>query len=181
LENGEETEMTTFNEILRQAGIDPKDVKIARHVDRRAIDENHTPYSLWLADDGSFETYQRIQHREVFKRKYVAAFVGTPKKETLFVGLWRVNGLGKAPLGTMDPVQVADRTGMGFYDLVPDDRLAQYIGRLVIDWGAGYRSWSQCADHRAKPILEIRDYRGCFREYEEAICVTAQQEQQPSA
>jgi len=148
--------MTTFNQILREAGIDPKDVKIARHVDRRAVDENHTPSSLWRTDDGRFETYTRIQHRRVFKTKYIAHFVGTPDKETLFARFDRVDGLDKAPLGTMNSCQMADRTGFDFYNLVPDNRLDKYIGKLVIDWGIGYRSWTQYADHNDKPILEIR-------------------------
>ena len=33
--------------------------------------------------------------------------------------------------------------------------LAEYIGRLAVDWGAGTRTWVQRADRRIKPIVEL--------------------------
>lgn len=32
----------------------------------------------------------------------------------------------------------------------------QYIGKMVIDWGASARQWCQIASNKGKPILEIR-------------------------
>jgi hypothetical protein len=42
------------------------------------------------------------------------------------------------------------------YNLLLDDRFAEYEGRLVIDWGPGTRSWCQRAHLQHKPIVEIR-------------------------
>lgn len=38
--------------------------------------------------------------------------------------------------------------------LLPD--LAEYAGRLWIDWGKGYRAWIQRGDRVPKPIVELR-------------------------
>ncbi|MBE7537689.1 MAG: GIY-YIG nuclease family protein [Opitutaceae bacterium] len=36
------------------------------------------------------------------------------------------------------------------------DSLAAYNGRIVIDWGPGFRAWVQRADSKDKTIVEIR-------------------------
>jgi hypothetical protein len=36
------------------------------------------------------------------------------------------------------------------------DQLADFGGRLLIDWGIGFRSWIQRADRQEKPIVELR-------------------------
>jgi hypothetical protein len=96
--------MLTFNTILRHEGIDPQNVRLVRHQDNRAA-VNCTPYNLWRAGDGGLEKYQQIQKRIVFEvGGLIASFVVTPHNETLFIGLYRVDGLGTAPPGTIDPV-----------------------------------------------------------------------------
>ena len=42
------------------------------------------------------------------------------------------------------------------YSLQPVDPLSEYMGRLIIDWGPGLRSWIQRADNQDKPIVELR-------------------------
>src|SRR5262249_51013254 len=42
------------------------------------------------------------------------------------------------------------------YDLSREEPLADLIGRLLIDWGPGRRTWIQWADSRDKPIIEVR-------------------------
>lgn len=77
--------MIRFNALLRDEGIDPRDVKLVRHQDTRHA-EGVTPHKLWRADDGRFEQYQKIQKRVVFKgARLVASFVATPLDETLVV------------------------------------------------------------------------------------------------
>lgn len=108
-------------------------------------------------DDGRFELYQRIQRKDRFKgADWVISFVATPLNETLFVGSFRVPGVGKVPAGIVDPVGGHDVTGLFFYDLQPDPALHEYAGRIVIDWGTAFRTWVQRADSQDKPILEIR-------------------------
>ena len=147
--------MLTFNAILRNEGIDPKTVRFVRHKDRRSA-VNCTPYNLWRAGDGRLETYQRIQQRRVFAIGcLLASFVVTPAKETLFIGLYRVNSIGIAPPGTMIPFCRLIEAGcisMTFRE----DKLSDYAGHLIVDWGKGRRAWVQLAHKKDKPVLEIR-------------------------
>lgn len=146
--------MLTFNAILRHEGIDPKTVRLVRHQDNKAT---VTPYNLWRAGDAGFEFYQRLQGREVFDVGcLIASFVATPADETLFVGLFSVDGIGVAPPGTIDPVSKTDCSGLHLYNIARKPQLAEYAGHVVIDWGRGYRSWVQLADRQDKPVLEIR-------------------------
>ena len=95
--------MLTFNTILRSEGVDPTKVRLVRHQDNRAI-VSCTPYNLWRAGDGRLELYQRIQRREVFEiGSTLASFVATPADETLFVGLYHVDGIGVAPPAPLTP------------------------------------------------------------------------------
>jgi hypothetical protein len=101
--------------------------------------------------------YQRIQKKERFRScDWVISFVATPLDETLFVGVYRLRGVGVVPSGMVDPVRGHDVTGLRLYDLERDDALREYVGRIVVDWGPGYRSWVQLADRHDKPVLEIR-------------------------
>lgn len=148
--------MLTLNVILKHENIDPKTVRLVRHQDNRAS-VNCTPYDLWRAGDGRLETYQRIQRREVFDvGDLLAAFVVTPTNDTLFVGLFRVDGMGIAPPGTIDPVITADRAGLHLYDIQHDERLSEYAGHLIVDWGKGFLAWAQRAHLHDKPVLEIK-------------------------
>ena len=148
--------MITFNSLLREVGIDPTTVRLARHQDRRHPGCPST-FALWLSDDGRFELYQRLQSRPVFRHaKVVATFVVDQSGDTLFCGLYTVGAVGIAPPGTLDPVSGRDVGGIHLYDLRPKSELSGYRGRLVIGWGPGFRSWVQRADRKDKPILEIR-------------------------
>jgi hypothetical protein len=80
----------------------------------------------------------------------------TPKDETLFIGLYRVNGIGVAPPGTIDPVLQTDREGLHLYDISREEQRSDYVGHLTINWGGGHRAWVQLAHKQDKPVLEIR-------------------------
>lgn len=152
--------MIGFNTFLRDVEIDPAEVKLARHQSTGRKGRSK-PYELWLAGDGRFELYQRIQGRDRFARtKFIAAFVATPLDETLFVGMFANRGVGSAAPGLNDPLTGKDVAGYFLYDLRKSQRLAEYRGRLVVDWGAGYRSWVQQARNQDKPIIEIKRYTG---------------------
>lgn len=148
--------MLTFNAMLRHEGIDPKGVRLVRHQDQRSIG-SCTPYNLWRLGNGSLELYQQIQRRKPFSvGDLLATFVVTPSKDTLFIGLYSVHGLGVAPEGTIDPVAQADRTGFNFYDIQRENRFSHYAGKLVVDWGKGFRTWVQRAGRKDKAVLEVR-------------------------
>jgi hypothetical protein len=148
--------MVGFNVLLQNEGIDPGHVKLVRHQDTRYAG-SLSPYQLWLAGDGRLELYQQIQHRPVFKgARLLASFVATPLNETVFVGIYENRGVGKAAPGLINPISGKDAGGKNFYDLVPSSSLAEYRGRLVVEWGHGYRSWVQRAGKKEKTIVEIR-------------------------
>src|SRR5579863_6952672 len=100
--------MIKFNALLREEGIKPADVKLVRHQDTR-IAGRPSPYDLWQAADGRLDLYQRIQRRVVFQgARMVASFVATPLNETLFFGIYKINDVGPAASGTIDPISGAD-------------------------------------------------------------------------
>ncbi|WP_246166372.1 GIY-YIG nuclease family protein [Sphingomonas sinipercae] len=118
-------------------------------------------YRAWREDIEVFHRYQSTQpvkYRAYFDAPYWAAFVATPAKETLFVGLYEVELSERAipafhcPLtGSFNEAGTVDVYSTSFVaDLEP------YQGKLVIDWGAGTRSWAQYADRKLKPIIELR-------------------------
>ena len=148
--------MIRFNTLLREEGVDPGDVKLVRHQDTR-YRGRPTPYQLWLADDGKFEFYQRIQGRFVFNdATMLASFVATPFDETLFVGLYDIKNVGAVAPGTIDFISGADVSGLHLYELQLSPKLNEYRGRLIIDWGPGFRSWVQRARNKDKAVIEIR-------------------------
>lgn len=148
--------MLGLNHLLTSAGIELEGARLVRHQDTQAV-AGKTPHDLWIAADGRFELYQRIQGKERFKgAKWVISFVATPLNETLFVGAYAVIGAGKVPKGTLDPIGGHDVSGLHFYDLCPHEPLKGYAGRILVDWGLGFRSWVQRADRQNKPILELR-------------------------
>ena len=149
--------MLGFNHLLRDAGLDPKNVKLARHQDNRPIRRRCGPYVLWGAKDGRFEHYQRIQHKDRFKgASHLASFVVTPAGDTLFVGIYQIDGVGIAPAGTIDLDTHEDDSGHVQYDMHKVDLLAEYDSRLIIDWGNNFIAWVQIASNQDKPIIEIR-------------------------
>ena len=150
--------MLTFNTILQCEGIAPSSVRLVRHQDTSI--PGRSPYDLWRTDSSRFERYQSLQDKAVNfdVGHHLASFVATPTNETLFVGLYSVEGRSAAPPGTLCPIRQTDEglDGAVLFDIRLDDRLARYAGLLVVDWGPGYRSWIQRADRKDKPVLEIR-------------------------
>jgi hypothetical protein len=157
----------TFNFFLKEIGLDPSKVKLARHKDRRAK-RGRTPYDLWKAKDPDFEEYQRIQSKDRFKHAaHLASFVVTPQQETMFIGLYSVDGLLPMPPGKHDPItgedvsRLVDTDGnvssLFYYSLTKTDLLAEYTERMFIEWNNPIQ-WAQWAT-QDKPVVEIRRQR----------------------
>ncbi len=150
-----------FNSLLTQCGVEPENAILLRHQDARAA-RGRTPYELWRDNRAAFEHYQATQNlakRQQFSRAPVwASFVGTPRGETMFVGLYGAKYVGLLPEDT--PWQHADGVDLAgtcdVYDLRHDDRLADVEGKLFIEWGGGALAWVQRADRQNKPIIELR-------------------------
>ena len=85
----------------------------------------------------------------------LASFIVTEAKKTVFVGMYRVEDVGVAPPGSFDALLKHDVTGKYQYELRLIDKLASYQDMVVIDWGAGTRTWVQRAENQPKPVLEI--------------------------
>ena len=152
--------MINFNDILRNEGIDPANVRLVRHQDDASLRKSKTLFEIWKQEPEKFEVYQSIQSKKKFHSgELLASFVVTPRpsNETLFIGLYSVEGIGTAPEGTRDPVSFRDASGSFLYDLKPDPRLDEYKLRLRIDWGLGARAWVQLATGSEKKIIALRD------------------------
>lgn len=146
----------TFNVLLREAGFEPYNVRLARHLDTRK-GVKRSPYTLWRTDIAAFELYQQVQGGRKFRvGNYLASFVITPQGHTLFVGMYQINTLGVAPAGMLCPIRETDVEGLNFYSISRDDRMSELIGRLTINWGPGARSWVQLTHRREKNVIEIR-------------------------
>ena len=150
-----------FNQLLRDAGIDPAEVRLLRH--QITMGRGRSLLDAWRTDRPSFEAYQALQlraKRSSFARRYWAAFFGTWDGRTLFGGIYAVAGRQdvagalEVPLtGVVEPDGSLDR-----YDTRQTDLLAEYSGRLYIDWGggsSGRRSWNQRADAQDKRVTEL--------------------------
>lgn len=152
-----------FNTLLEEAGFHLEDVRLVRHKDKRAA-RGVTPYDLWCDEHTRplFERYQSVQafHKEkILNAGYWAVFLGTPSNETLFVGVYEVEGWGKLKHGQEVPTRPGERDKRGSgneYSLRLLPELQEYIGKLVIDWGPGALQFTQYAHKNDKPIIELR-------------------------
>jgi hypothetical protein len=166
--------MLSFNLLLQQANLDQRDIYLVRHKDTRIAkgvlrSRGSSPYNLWLTQRDKFDCYQQLQGDHCFsKRNWIAAFVVTPGDETLFAGMYRKQGVGRLPEQLREcPVSgkaVNDETHV-YYDLVPDDLLSEWRGRLTIEWGGGFRAWIQNADSRDSGDKEIVEIRKSLQEH----------------
>ncbi|MEX1230971.1 MAG: GIY-YIG nuclease family protein [Planctomycetaceae bacterium] len=149
-----------FNSLLREAIISLADVRLLRHKDQRA-QRGRGPYELYRDNRPEFESYQSTQdvkNRARLAAPLWASFVGTPRGETLFAGIYRARYIGLLRSDKKKPhVDGFDLAGScDEYELALDERFTEFDGRLVIDWGDGKRSWIQRADQQEKKIIELR-------------------------
>ena len=148
--------MLTFNDLLELEGIDTARVRLVRHQDNRLGPGRM--YEAWRNNREAFEAYQSVQGRDVFGvGDLLASFVVTEARKTVFVGIYRVNHVGTCPPGSIDALLKHDVSGYVRYDLQLLEDLADYRDKVVIDWGAGARSWHQRATRQAKPVIEIAE------------------------
>ena len=160
--------LLTFNLLLKDAGLDPKDVYLVRHKDTRIgqallKQRGSSPYELWRSKSGQFEIYQRLQSKDCFRnRKWIASFVAAPNGDTLFVGMYQKLGYDQWPEGltacpvTNEPVSLENHF---YYNLAPSELLGEFKGKLTVVWGSGFLAWHQNADSKDsgnKQVLEIR-------------------------
>jgi hypothetical protein len=148
--------MLTFNDLLALEQLDSTEIRLVRNQDGRL--GRGRMYEAWGNDRPAFETYLSVQSKDRFPvGGLLAEFVVTEAQKTVFVGLYRVDGVHRWPAGSTDPLLNHDISGKFRYELTLRDELAGYQDRVVIDWGAGARSWVQRAANQAKPVIEIAE------------------------
>ena len=150
-----------FNQLLVEAGIDPAEVRLLRH--QTNLGGGRSLIEAWRTDRPAFNDYQSLQltaKRSSFMRAYWAAFLGTWDGRSLFAGLYAAS----APVLVEEPMEVpltgtiALEGTLDRFATTLTDCLADYAGRLYIEWGggsSGKRSWNQRADVQDKIITEL--------------------------
>jgi hypothetical protein len=105
-----------------------------------------------------YQSRQGIQKHPTFsKAKFWASFVATPQSESLFTGLYASRYGKELEEDCQHPLGGVEKAGeVDCYEQSRDQRFIEFEGRLMIDWGAGFRQWTQWADNQNKPILELR-------------------------
>lgn len=151
--------MLSFSDLLVVNGLNPSEVRLLRHRDNRY--KGQSPYVMWRDNRPAFEEYQRTQgfgDQAKLNLQFWASFVGLPNKETLFVGIYAADYLGATPTDRTHPATgaVIPAGSCNHYALTQQTQMAEAAGRLVINWGEGFRAWIQRADRKPKPVIEYR-------------------------
>lgn len=151
--------MLTFGTLLDLAGLNRTSVRLLRHQDNR-YPGHPSPYALWRDNRPRFDDYQATQgfgDAAKLRAPIWASFVGVADKKTLFVGLYAAELIGPLSEDRPHPIHGGPEPAgsCNFYRLEPRAELAEYAGRLWIDWGDGFRAWIQRGDTVHKPIVEL--------------------------
>jgi hypothetical protein len=133
-----------FNILVRAADLDPSQIALVRHTPaagRNALD-------LWRYDRDVLDAYQAVQlvsRRKQFDKPIWAVFGAVGDGRTVFLGLYGARYIGPASAGDVDAITKAplDPEKDDRYDLMRMTELADYGGRLFIDWGRGALAWVQ--------------------------------------
>jgi hypothetical protein len=164
-----------FNDLLNEAGIDPKGVMVFRHRPKERKLRRVLP---WLVDENPklFNAYQQTQEKVVEKAmlgaKFVASFIGHEPGKAVFVALYKITG--SAPLSYSEywrePLNIelkAKYGGIGktdkdrptlWFDLVPTSFHKEWKGKLVVCWPGkevGWWRWANRNEFRVYAIPEV--------------------------
>ncbi|WP_377847199.1 GIY-YIG nuclease family protein [Bosea sp. UC22_33] len=149
-----------FGDLLDVAGLDRGSVRLLRHQENKHT-AHRSIYAVWRDNRQAFEAYQATQaisDEPKLRAPLWASFVALPGRQTLFIGMYSAGLDGLLREDRTHPITGATEEAetCNFYSLAPRPELAGYAGRLLIDWGAGFRSWIQRADSAPKRIVELR-------------------------
>lgn len=126
-----------LSDVMRNAGLDPKMVKLARH----PLSDKRIKFCY---DNGFFELYLRTQGKKMFKDgQYILNFVGTQGTTGRFEGCYLVKGVRSMEGITLPesfPIK-PEKPPVFYYNLEKTDIMSDYVERLLIDWGKGARNW----------------------------------------
>lgn len=149
-----------FKSLLAEAGVDPAQVALLRHRPSGIVD----PFPIWRSDRAVFDDYQSVQpsaRRGHFRKPVWASFAAVPGGKTLFLGLYRAMLSGPVAPDSMDPFDghMLDPDLFDRYACTLMGELADYGGRLFIDWGASPRAWVQRGDSDKRITELYEEYR----------------------
>lgn len=129
-----------FSDVLKNVGLDPKDVKLIRHsLGDKAFKKCY--------DKNMVEEYTRVQS-ETFSNgyDYWCVFISDKSTTAKFFACYKVNG---GVIDTQDtkpkgfPLEDWFQGQRMFYNLERIDLLKEYEGRLLIEWGKSALAWAQ--------------------------------------
>ncbi len=152
---------TTFNTLLREVGIDPKEVRILRH--QQGVHHGQTLFEFRRDNPNGFLAYQCVQSAKPrFQTStYWASFTVSPSGNVLFAGLYRVERKRRADADDIDPFRreihghtngVSDGKEYDFYQTDLCDELSEQIDHLEIEWDKGYVNWCRYAGKKDFPV-----------------------------
>lgn len=154
--------MLTLEHLLQPFGFDvSRRTKLVRH-QKQGIDVT----ALLRAEQ--LEFYQSFQSRPVFANcDQIVSFLGSVRTEAVFLGVYEIRGVScpgaiELPKDFLYPEM--DVSSVYVYDLVKDTRFESLSERVVIDWGAGTRSWVQKFRKGKKEVVEVLP-RGYVKEF----------------
>ncbi|MES1997679.1 MAG: GIY-YIG nuclease family protein [Pseudomonadota bacterium] len=164
--------MLTFFDLLRTYNVDPSEVRLVRHGNRE-IDVLET----FLNETLKFTEYTAWQKPGKFgDSKYLAIFAPARSTTSLFLGLWKINGVTqnielKPPhLRLLKKHSLPERwfEKSDRYDLEHTSTMLDLNQRLVVDWGRSTVSWVQTKD---KDVVEIKPTNsiGDFTSYDRIL------------
>lgn len=158
----------SFSDILRKNSIDPAKVKLIRHAltDKRFKE---------CYDKGMVFEYTCHQKRDFSKGyEYWAVFISDEGTLAVFHSLYRV-GASVPDTADLIPVGIPEseaeeyRGQAAFFQLDRMDTLAEFEGKLTIDWGKSARMWHQKGTTE-KPVISILpDKKKMFSGFEDLV------------
>ena len=141
--------MTQFNDLLREAGIDPNEVRLLRHQTKPGLN-GISLFDLWRDDLPGFEKYQSVQKagRPLFRTaRYWASFTSPDHGRTVFTGLYEARYQQTQIVDWVCPYNAGSVGGgrpMDVFETTLREELSEHIGTLHIDW-----NW-KAIGHRAR-------------------------------
>ena len=163
-----------FTDILHMRHINRDEIRMVRH-GKMEID----PLAVFRSDRKLFEAYQSFQQQRKFgDAKRIACFAPHHGTQALFLGIWSIRRevfpATAAPtnMKTLIAEYVADfdwpLDKNSYYELQPDDALADLSERVVIEWGSP-RSWVQSITDKTVVSILPENAVDEFRGFEHTI------------
>lgn len=131
-----------LSSIIKEYGLNPKDVKIVRH------SYNKTDVRVCFKRD-LIKEYQAIQKNRVFHNKtYILSFIGEETGTTAkFLGLYKVieelQGHHQSKMSEGYPYPEQYEKDEFYYKLEKLNEMKPLEGKLIIQWGRSTKCWAQ--------------------------------------